>query len=157
MQSLVYWSEKLPKTQPRMLKLVYQINGAKDATEVVPGGAALVGFDAITQAAINAHLGTSSEFTTAQFDATSMGTNAFGGVINMAGQCQRVVYMDARFVDTTEQDSEIVKVSDSLTDSTLQTEVAAGANGNIGFKAELTGVDAATSGMIIIDIAWISK
>lgn len=156
--SLVYWQDKLAKTQPRRLKFVYKINGAKDISEVIPGTPVLAAFDALTQADIDAHLGTSSEFTAAQFDATAMGLDALGLIIDMQGQASKVVMASARLVGADEvEDAEERMLAEGLTDSTLESEAALGANGNIALRTVLTGLDAATAGHVEVEIFWISK
>lgn len=165
--SLMYWSEKMGKSQPRILTFTWEITGAKAVTEHPQGIPVLYSFDALTQAQIDAFLTTpyvtsSSEFTLAEFDATSMGTDAFGGIIDMKGQADDVLWIDSKTnLDPTADGllhNSDVAVS-SLSDSTLANniEVALGSAGNIGFKQTVTGLDAATNGMIMIQIGWISK
>ena len=126
---------------------------------------ALVGFaaGAFTQALIDAHLGTSSEFTAAQYDATSMGADAQGIILDMGGQCEDVLFMAAKCYSAADGGTQVelgVKKSSTLTDSTLTTEVAVGANGNVGIKLDWTNspdFDALTAGQVVIDLYWRAK
>ena len=159
--SLMNWSERLGKTQARVLRFELNITGAKAASPIVPGAPILSNYDAFaSQAAINTYLGTTNEFLLAAFDATAMGTDAFGGVIALDGQCARVTRMEVSSFTGTGGLTEVtrtVAAVDTLTASSLTTQVARGANGNVGFRAILPGVDALTSGLIIVELYWISK
>lgn len=163
MQSLAYWHDGHGKTQPRRLKLVWNITGAKTAALIVPGAPVLWGFDAtpLTSTLTDAFLGTTSEFPTVDFDSTSLGADAFGGVINMGGQCKKVVQMVARCYSASNTlVTRQCQGGTALTDSTLATECAVGANGNIGFKVDFGNTpdfDGLTAGTIEIEIDWISK
>ncbi len=160
-QALTYWHDGHGKTQPRKLRLLFNITGAKTASLIVPGAPVYHFFDAATQALIDARLGTTSEFTLADFDSTSMGADAFGGVVDMGGQCRKVVQMVARCYSASNTVvTRQVQGGTTLTDSTLATEAAVGANGNIGFKVDFGNtpdMDGLTAGTIEIEIDWISK
>jgi len=161
--SLMHWSDKLQKAESRVLTLVFNITGAAASTEV-QRSPVLHAYGAIaSQAVIDDFLGTTNEFLVAAFDATAMGADAFGGVINMAGQAKEVLYMNAKCYSGTGGATlveRMVQDSAALTASTLATEVAKGASGNIGFKVDFGNTpdfDALTSGVIVIEIAWKSK
>lgn len=162
--SLMYWQDQLGKTLPRSLKLHYSITGAKAASPVVASSASLITFDAFaSQTVIDNFLGTTNEFLLAAFDATAMGADMFGGLVNMAGQAKQVVGLIARCCSGTDGLTVVtggVAGSSALTASTLKTEVAVGAEGNIGFKVNFANIpdfDALTAGLIEIEILWISK
>jgi hypothetical protein len=162
--SLMYWQEQLGKVNPRVLRLQYKITGAKAATPIVSNSASMITFDALaSQAVIDGYLGTSSEFAVAAYDATSMGADAFGGLVDMKGQCRHVAMMVAKCYSGTGGETLVercVQASSALTASTLATEVAVGSQGNIGFKVDFGNtpdLDALTSGTIEIEIHWISK
>jgi len=157
---LFYWQEQLYRTQPRVLRLVYKITAAKTVAPIVSPIPALVSFDALTQAGINSQLGTTLEFTLAQFDATSMGADMFGGVIAMKGQCEKVLSMKAECFSASNVLVTRQCQALGLADSTVETALALGANGNLGFKVNFGNtpdMDALTSGTIVIEINWISK
>jgi hypothetical protein len=157
--SLHYWNDKIQRGEARRLQLVYSINGAKDASDL-QGIGALVSFDAITQAQIDAYLGTSSEFDADAFDATAMGTDMFGGVLNCSGQVKELLYCRATVYSPaagTTQAEQLFQDSASLTASTLQSEAAVSSAGNLGFKIESSGLDALTAGVIIVEFAYKAK
>jgi len=118
---------------------------------------------AFTQALIDAHLDTSSEFTAAQFDATSMGADAQGVIIDMGKQADELIYVEASCYSGTAGATEVriaMKSSTTLTDSTLVSECALGANGNIGIKFDWGNspdFDALTAGQVVIHVGWRSK
>jgi|GEM_PF-2106869 len=159
-RSLMYWNDKLGDTQPWRMRFVYQINGAKDISLVVPGQPIYHSFDAIaSQSTIDDFLGTTNEFTIAQFDAVAMGVDALGGFVRMDKQAAQGVMMRAALLSgadgsTVAEDN--VKFS-SLTDSTLATECEVGADGNIGWRAIIAGLDAATAGLVVVEFDWLSK
>ncbi len=87
--SLFYWNQKFGKTQPRELKLIWTITGAKTVSTVPIGAPVLTAFDAISsQSTIDNFLGTVDEFLIIDFDSTAMGADAFACIINMGGQAQ---------------------------------------------------------------------
>jgi hypothetical protein len=159
----MHWSDKLQKAESRTLSLVFNITGAAASTEI-QRAPVLSTYGAIaSQAVIDSFLGTTNEFLVAAFDATAMGADAFGGIINMDGQCKEVLYMSAKCYSGTGGATlveRVVQDSATLTASTLATEVAKGANGNIAFKVNFgdsPDFDALTAGLIVIEIVWKSK
>lgn len=164
--SLIYYNEKWGKTQGRILNIVFEITAAKTVALVPLGQPVLPAFDAIaSQAVIDDFLGTSSEFTLAQFDATSMGADAFGCIVNMGGavgQVKSASRMRAVCYSGTGGSTAVSRAVKfgSLTASTLETAAAVGSSGNIGIKVDFGNVpdfDALTSGIIEIQVLWISK
>lgn len=161
--SLFYWNSALGKTLSRELVLRYEITGATTVSPLVQGLPCLPTFAALTQQTIDDFLGSSSEFTAAQFDATSMGADAFGGIVNLAGQVQYLQSMEAMCYSAAAGDTLVsrgVKSIATLQDSTLASECAVSSLGNIGFKVDFGNVpdfDALTAGMILIKLAYISK
>jgi len=160
-RGIIYWNEKLGDTQPWSLKFIYDINGAKDISLVIPGQPIYHSFDAIAaQATIDDFLGTSSEFTIAQFDATALGVDAIGGVIKMNKQVAEGVMMRVSLrsgADGSTIAEDNVSFVASLTDSSLTTQAAVGADGNIGWRAVVAGLDAATAGLVVVEIDWLAK
>ena len=165
--SLMYFQDKLGRTQPRILTLTWEITAAKTVSETPQGIPVLYSFDAITQASIDAFLTSpyvtsSSEFDGDAFDATSMGTDAFGGIINMREQADDVLWIDSKCnLDPTadglihNSDVKVTTLSTSALANNI--EVAVSSAGNIAFKQTVTGLDAATNGLIMIQIGWLSK
>lgn len=156
--SLMYWNDKAQNAEARILHLIYKITAAKTVVDQL-ASPSLPTFDAYaSQAVIDAFLGTTNEFLLAAFDATSMGTDAFGAIIDMGGQVLSVIKSDIIVYTAGAVSSEkYILSSSALTSTSLTTEIAKGASGNIGFKAVLTGVDALTSGHIEVKIYWKSK
>lgn len=159
--SLMYWQEKLGRTQPRSLKFAFEITAAKTISPLVAGIPALTAFDAVaSQSVIDTHLGTTNEFLVAAFDATSQGTDAFSVIVNLGKQAEKLLFAKASVHSGTNGltlTESGVKSSSALTASTLASECAKGADGNVAAKFVLTGVDALTAGIIVVEFAWISK
>jgi len=158
---LTYWNERVQLSQPRKLTLQFTITGAKTVVDPYRSPT-LTAFDAIaSQAVIDAHLGTTNEFLLVAFDSTSLGADAFGGIVNMSGQCAEVYEMVATCYSAT--NTVVTRQCEDLavlTASTLATEVAKGASGNIAFKVDFGNTpdfDALTGGTIKIEILWRSK
>jgi len=161
--SLAYWSDKAQRAESRELSLVFNITGAKASTEV-QAAPVLHTYDAFaSQAVIDDFLGTTNEFLLTAFDATAMGADMFGGVVNLEGQCKAVEAITAICYSGTDGATQAVSAkagSSALTASTLLTEVAAGADGNVGFKVNFGNTpdfDALTAGLIVVKILWKSK
>lgn len=159
--SLMYWQEKLGKTQPRSATFLWEITAAKTISPLVPGIPVLSTFDALaSQAVIDDFLGTTNEFLLAAFDATAMGTDAFAVIVNMAGQVDKVLSAKFATYSGTAGVTEAlncIKSSSSLTASSLSAEFAKGANGNMAARFVSTGLDALTAGILRVDLSWISK
>lgn len=159
--SLFYWNERIQGSQPRELRLVWTITGAKTVTDVLRSPT-LTAFDAISaQSTIDNHLGTTNEFLVAAFDATAMGNDTFAGIINMGGQCAEVYSMVARCYSASNTVvTRQVEDSSALTASTLATEIAKGSSGNIAFKVDFGNTpdfDGLTAGTIEVSILWRPK
>ncbi len=162
--SLIYWQEKLGKTQPRNLRIAWSVTSGA-FTEIVPGAPILLTQAAVaSQAVIDNFLGTTSEFNYLAFDATSMGTDALGVIVDMKGQAAKVVYasltmMSSTYLGTTANANAI---GGSLTATTLETAVSCGfstsvtGSGNLAFKGVISGMDAIT-GLVVLNVYWISK
>lgn len=158
-QPIFYTNEKHAKSQIRTLEFVFQITAAKTVVPYPRGVDCLTTFDALTQAQIDAYLGTTNEFLVGLFDATSMGTDAFGGIINMAGQAGLVVSADVISKTGAGLATQVTSSSfggSTMASSSLTAGCAVGANGNIAFRGVMTGVDALTSGVIYVKIGWIA-
>jgi hypothetical protein len=157
--SLVYWSDKAQKGEARELSLIYKITAAKTVVDQL-NMPVLTAFDALsTQAQIDTFLGTTNEFLLAAFDATAMGTDAFAGIVAMNGQCKELVSWEVQSVLSTGVPDVTLKLDAvaALTASSLTSQAAKGADGNVAFRAILTGVDALTAGLILVKLVWKSK
>ena len=125
---------------------------------------ALTGFAAaaFTQAIIDAHLGTTSEFTAAQFDATALGADAQGFIFDMGKQVDKLEYVEAECHTGTELLTTVSRrvVPAGLTDSTLDTEAELGADGNVAVRVDWGNspdFDALTAGTVKITLYWRAK
>ncbi len=174
---LIYRNSSLYACEDELI-LKWNITGAKTVSTLPIGNSAvLTTFDALSsQAQIDSFLGSTNEFLLAQFDATAMGTDSFGCLINMSGLSSGV---SGTISSTTSQAqaaallcmqislhsgsqgattvSEGVASVATLTSSSLTTECAVGAAGNMAFRAVLSGVDILTVGIIVARLHWVSK
>lgn len=159
--SLFYYQEQWGKVQPRILRLQYQITGAVTVKPCVSNSATLTTFGAIaSQAVIDDFLGTTSEFNYLAFDATSMGADAMGVIVNMNGQAKTLVQMVARCYSASNTLVTRQVLGGSLTATTLETAAALGASGNLAVKIDWGNspdFDALTAGTIDIELHWIAK
>ena len=162
--SLAYWQDQLGKVDPHVTILDYNITAAKTVSPVIANSVALTAFDAVaSQAVIDAQLGTTNEFLLVAFDATAMGADMFAAIINMAGQVKKLVKVVAKCYSGTGGSTVVersVAASAALTASTLATECAVGASGNVAVKVDFGNTpdfDALTAGIISIELHWISK
>jgi hypothetical protein len=163
--SLIYWQEKLGKTQARRLRVSWSVvSGA--FTECVAGNPILLTQGAISaQSTIDNFLGTVSEFNYLAYDATSMGTDAVGVIIDMKGQAIKVLNMSLNMYSSTYLGTAAgcrALGSAGITATTLESAVACGysstitGSGNIAVKGVISGLDAIT-GLVVLDVDWISK
>jgi hypothetical protein len=170
MMALQYWSERLGSSQPQVLRLRWSITGAAAASAQELALPVLASFGAITDAAIygflhksNGELATASEHTAAAFDATAMGADVFGGVVDMYGQCKKLLNMVAVCYSGTGGATKVeqsVAASTAMTASTLATECANGTNGNPAFRAVFGNTpdfDGLSAGQIHIDLEYLPK
>jgi hypothetical protein len=173
---LIYFNPALYGKEDQLL-LKWSITGAKTVSPLpINNSAVYTVADAIAaQSTIDNFLGSTNEFLIAQFDATSMGTDAFGCLINMSGessgvsgtvsattmraQAASVLCMEISLYSgsqgATVVNEGVVAVS-TLTSTSLTTQVACGSAGNIAFRAILSGLDNLTSGLIVARIHWVS-
>lgn len=149
------YNDSIQRSQPLKLDFVFPITAAKTVSQI-PG--TLTAFDAIaSQAIIDAFLATSSEFLVAAFDATSMGTDAFAVLLNLGGatgQCKEVTKIDITSytaAGAVSAELHLLPVA-SLTSTSLTSQIAKGASGNVALRMILTGVDALTSGHIHVEV-----
>ncbi len=160
--SLIYYNDQFGKVIPRRLQLEYNITGAKAASAIVPNSGTMVFFDALsTQAQIDNFLGSTNEFLLVAFDSTAMGADAFGGLVNMCGQAKKVTQMQAYCYSASNTIvTRQTQAASALTASSLTTQVAVGADGNVAFRVDFGNspdFDGLTAGTIVIDLYWISK
>lgn len=160
--SHIYTQEKLTNTQPYILTFEWDITSAKTISSFVPGIPVLTAFDALaSQSVIDDFLGTTNEFLAAQFDATAMGTDAFGGIVALRGEAERIFSVRyiraAGGVTATVATNLLINGATGLSSSTLENGAALGANGNLAFRFVDTGLDALTDGTIRIECGVLFK
>lgn len=164
--SLMYWNDKFGRNMARRDEFLWEITGAKTVSPLVAGQPGLFSFDALTQAQLDAEL-SASEVAVAKFDATAMGTNMFGGVVQFGGQIEKLVAVECEVINS---DGAVLckrAIKDAgLTDSTAASEATKTSSGNLALRfllgdsvdaATAFSVDAATDGIIKISVHWISK
>jgi len=158
-----YWQEQLGSTQPHTLKFPFQITAAKTVSLKPQGvGAVLSFFDALaSQAVIDTFFDSTNEFTLAKFDATSMGADTFGVLVNCAKQVKKLVA--ARAVCYSGTDGQTVVQTATMTalaDSTLASQASVSSLGNLGAKFNFGNTpdfDALTAGIIVVEFDVIFK
>lgn len=159
--ALFYYNDQLGKVVPRCDVFQFNITAAKTVSPAVANSATLTAFDAIaSQAVINTFLGTTDEFLVAAFDATAMGTDAFAFILNLNGQARTLCDVKVRTYSGTGGGTVVERCTApvaTLTASTLSTQCALGAYGNVAARSVLTGVDVLTSGIIEVSVYWIAK
>lgn len=154
--SLHYKQPKLYRGTPRELSFQWLITGAKTITPLIQGRPVLDAFDALTQAQIDAFLGSTNEYLADKFDATAMGTDVFAAIVDMQGQADQLVYARCRTITGTTVLERMIG-EEALTASTLETKAEKSSLGNLAVRAELAGLDALTSGIIDLRIGWLSN
>jgi hypothetical protein len=135
--------------------LIYNITGAKTGAFAALAPQALVAYDAstITQAQIDALLGSTNEFLASVFTSTAMGTDALGLVLDCNGQIAAVHSVEISSLVGTTQASQLGSVA-ALTNASLAAvaRIEKSALGNLGLQCVVTGLDVATSGQLLIKI-----
>lgn len=154
---LFFWQDKLGKANPHCLQFMWQITAAQTISQIPQGTPVLTTFAAIaSQSTIDNFLGTTNEFLIAQFDAVSMGVDSFGCIVDMNKQVSELYAAEAYFDDGTLVQRAVPAVA-TLSSSSLSTQAAAGSYGNLAIRAVLTGLDAATSGILCVKLYFKSK
>lgn len=162
MMGLPYWNDQLGKVDPNVTRLVFNITGAKTNSPAVPNSAQLNFYDALaSQSVIDNFLGSpANQFLLAAFDATAMGTDAFGCIVNFQGQVKQLLSATVTTYSGTGGGTvfplRVAPVS-ALTASSLTTQAAVSSSGNVALRAILTGLDILTAGQIEVELEWISK
>ncbi len=169
---LIYQSGDLYAKEDELI-LKWNITGAKTSTPLpLNRSSVMTVYDAISsQTTIDNFLGTTNEFLIAQFDATAMGTDAFGFIVNMSGQATGLnttnnkaqaaqllcatISMYSGSQGATAVNEGVVSVA-TLTSSSLATECAVGSYGNLAVRAILSGLDILTVGIIVARLHWVS-
>jgi len=154
--SYILSNDSLARHQKASIDLIYIPTGAKAGKFAPLAPQALVAYDnagSPSQAQVDALLGTSSEFVAATvFGSTALGTDAIAMILDCNGQIAAVHSIEIKSVLGTTQASQIgapVALADTLP---VNPRVQLGASGNLALQAVLTGLDAATAGVLLISI-----
>lgn len=160
--SLFHWQDQYQKSVPRVDVFMWKITGAA-ASQLVPAQSGVLStYGALTQAQIDAFLGSSSEINYLAYDATAMGADAFGAIFNFNGQVQSLSYVKATCYSGTGGATAVTRttLAAGLTNSTLETAAVVTSLGNVGVKVDFGNTpdfDGLTSGIIVMELAWVSK
>lgn len=153
--SFILVNDSLARHQKAHIELVYNITGAKTGAFAVLAPQALVAYDAstITQAQIDALLGSTNEFLASVFTSTAMGTDALGIVLNCNEQIAAVHSVEIRSRADSAQAGQLGSVA-ALTNASLAAiaRIEKSALGNLGLQCVVTGLDAAVAGQLVIKI-----
>ena len=160
--SLFHYQDQYQKGLCRVDRFIWKITAATTSSLVPAQSAVLSTYTALTQAQIDAFLGSSSEFNYLDFDATAMGADAFAAIFNFLGQVQSVSSVTAKCYSSTGGSTLVTRQTQALglTASTLETAAEVSSSGNVAVKVDFGNTpdfDALTSGTIEIEIAWVSK
>lgn len=155
---LFFWQDKIGRNNPHVVQFMFQITAAKTVSQLPQGTPVLTSFDALaSQAVIDSFLGTTNEFLLAQFDATSLGVDAFGCIVNFGRQADQLYAVEAYVDDLTTRVDVAMAASTTLSSSSLTNGCAKGADGNIAARLVMTGLDALTSGILSIRFLFKAK
>jgi hypothetical protein len=166
------WSDKLASSQVQKVTLAFKITGTKTVTELLGAPVAYTfdgGLDTAAEiAAVLSNLtAADDEFVAATaFGSTAMGTDAFAFIIDMEEQAREVKFVEARLYGGS--DANITSMNGvtgadpmlgagfagqttALTDA-LTNQCTVSSNGNIGGHIVITGLDALTAGLLVIDL-----
>jgi hypothetical protein len=153
--SFILVNDSLARHQKAHIELIYNITGAKAGKFAVLAPQALVAYDAstITQAQIDALLGSTNEFLASVFTSTAMGTDALGIVLDCGGQIASVQSVEIRSLADSAQAGQLGVVA-ALTNASLAAiaRIEKSALGNLGLQLVVTGLDAAVAGQLVIKI-----
>ena len=153
--SFILANDSLARHQKASIELIYNITGAKAGKFAPLAPQALVAYDAstITQAQIDALLGSVNEFDAADFTGAAMGTDALGLVLDCGGQIAAVHSVEIQSLADTAQASQLGSVA-ALSNASLAAiaRIEKSALGNLGLQLVVTGLDVAVAGQLVIKI-----
>jgi hypothetical protein len=161
MKDIRYYSDTVESGQFVETKFLFSVATGGVLTPLNAAGACYTTAGAIgTQSTIDTFLGTTSEFNYLAFDATSLGTDAEGFIINMGGQVDKLVGVriisNAGTAGVTVVEN-FVAASASLTNTTLSTQWAKGADGNVAGRYVGSGFDSLNGTLLEVTLYWYAK
>jgi len=153
--SFILANDALARHQKQSIELIYDVTGAKAGSFAQLPPQALLAYDAsttITQAAIDALLGSTNEILASAFGATALGANAIGIVLNCGGQIAKVFGVEIMALAGSTQSQQVGLVAAMADTLPTIARVEVSALGNLALQAVVTDLDAATSGKLVIKI-----
>lgn len=153
--SFILANDALARHQKQSIELIYNVTGAKAGSFAQLPPQALLAYDAattITQAAINALLGSTLEFDAADFGTTAQGTDAIGIVLNCGGQIAKVHGIEIMALAGSTQSQQVGLVAAMADTLPTIARVELSALGNLAIQAVVTDLDAATVGQVVIKL-----
>ena len=153
--SFILANDALARHQKQSIELIYNVTGAKTGAFAQLPPQALLAYDAsttITQAAINALLGSTLEFDAADFGTTAQGTDAIGIVLNCGGQIAKVHGIEIMALAGSTQSQQVGLVAAMADTLPTIARVELSALGNLALQAVVTDLDAATVGQVVIKL-----
>lgn len=163
-QPLMLKSDRLARAIPQAITFYIHITGAKtNASSALINYPYLLGYDAtdLTQTLVEGFLGhTSSAACATIFDATSMGANTIGGVIDMQGQVDKVIAIYAEVYQTaggTPANSEVFIDGSQVALTSSNTTALATYDGDLYFRLVAGNLDSATAGFIRLKVMFRAK
>jgi len=158
--SLFHYQDQYQKGLCRRDVFVWDITAAVTASLNPPQSGVLTTFGALTQATIDAFLGSTTEINALAYDATSMGADAMGAIFNYNKQVQSVSNVVCRCFSASDTIVTRQVKPAGLTNTSLETAAVVTSLGNIGLKinwGDTPDFDALTAGLIEVTISWVSK
>ena len=161
---LFHWQDQYLKGVAKCDTFILNIPAAGvGAITAVPSQSALLSTtSALTQATIDAFFGSVNEILADKYDATAMGADSQGVLLNYLGQVEKLCYVEASCNSGTGDGTVVPRSAKDtgLTASTIETAATKTALGNIGLKfnwGNTPDFDALAAGTIVIKVYWVSK
>lgn len=160
--SIYHWQDQFQSGICYVDRFIWKITGAGTSILVPAQAGVLSTYGALTQAQIDAFLGSVSEFNYLDFDATAMGADMFAAIFDYKGQIASVSAVNAVCYSNTGGSDRVERYTQALglAASTVETAAEVSALGNLGVKVNFGNTpdfDGLTTGGIFIDVSWISK
>jgi len=154
--SYIFKNDALARHQKAYIDLVYIVTGAKAGKFATLPPRALLAYDngsAPSQADVDALLGSSSEFAVGTvYGSTALGTDALAFILDCEQQIASAAAIEVKAVLGTTQSDQVgapLALANTLPDNP---RVQVSSLGNIGVQLVISGLDAATSGLVLIRI-----
>lgn len=152
------WNDALQDSQWHVLNLAWTITGAKGVSKIglLPVAHTFdAGLDTLAEiTAILPNLTTDEFVAATAFGALAMGVDAFGFIVDMNGQARAVKYVVSHVAGTAASVPLIAAFAGQTTALTnaLTNQATVSSLGNVAGHFVVTGLDALTSGMLLVDV-----